>query len=330
MEQSPAIPAHRQRMPYIDNVKGFGMLLVVLGHVIHAFSTKEMYANNLFMGFVALFYMKMFFFFSGYVYVFSDTSIMVFIRKTFTSLAWPCMVVYGGGKLLTFCITTFLKSQDDTTEFFTIDELINFYWFCKSLFVCRIALFCFCKLNKKEKKWWSNEIVLSILFIAGLYAMSVELWHIKLMMVFYVLGYISNKYSVFSLLNKKRVTLLAVAGIVGLCIVKYAATVALAVKLASMFLPLPIIVFVYYTFKKYLNRKVWMLTAIGKHSLLIYLLHILILKVTNTVLENIMDISTLFNILFWIPFFVLLTAASLLTSNIVTNNAYFRKIVLLK
>lgn len=173
-------------------------------------------------------------------------------------------------------------------------------------------------------------MVLSILFIAGLYAMSVELWHIKLMMVFYVLGYISNKYSVFSLLNKKRVTLLAVAGIVGLCIVKYAATVALAVKLASMFLPLPIIVFVYYTFKKYLNRKVWILTAIGKHSLLIYLLHILILKVTNTVLENIMDISTLFNILFWIPFFVLLTAASLLTSNIVTNNAYFRKIVLLK
>lgn len=328
MEQSTAVPVHRQRMPYIDNVKGFGMLLVVLGHVIHAFSTKEMYANNLFMGFVALFYMKMFFFFSGYVYVFRNTSIMVFIKNTFTSLIWPCLVVYGGGKSLTFCIYQTFVNPNYTEAFFTVDELINFYWFCKSLFVCRIALFCFCKLNKKVKKWWSNELVLSILFIVSLYAMSVELWHIKLMMVFYILGYAAT--SILSKVNENRVALLSFAGIVGLSAVKYAATDALAVKLGSMFLPLPIIVFVYYTFKKYLNRNVWMLTDIGKHSLLIYLLHIFLLKVTSAVLENITDTSTLYSIYFWMPFFVLLTVASLLAANIVANKAFLRKVVLLK
>lgn len=88
--------AARQRLPYIDNVKGFGICLVVLGHVMNAFSTDEMYDNNLFMDFVSTFYMKMFFFFSGYVYLFRGGDISGFIKKSFISLIWPCLVIWGG------------------------------------------------------------------------------------------------------------------------------------------------------------------------------------------------------------------------------------------
>ena len=63
------------RLPYIDNIKGFGMILVVLGHVINAYSTEESYNSNLFMDFVSIFYMKMFFFFSGFVYLFNNCSL---------------------------------------------------------------------------------------------------------------------------------------------------------------------------------------------------------------------------------------------------------------
>lgn len=72
------------------------MLLVVLGHTMHAYSSKEMYADNMFMDFVATFYMKMFFFFSGFIYIFRDTSIVGFIKKSFVSLIWPCLAIWGG------------------------------------------------------------------------------------------------------------------------------------------------------------------------------------------------------------------------------------------
>ena len=84
------------RLPYIDNIKGFGMILVVLGHVINAYSTEESYNSNLFMDFVSIFYMKMFFFFSGFVYLFKESKCSQFIIESFKTLIWPCLIIWGG------------------------------------------------------------------------------------------------------------------------------------------------------------------------------------------------------------------------------------------
>lgn len=83
------------RLPYIDNIKGFGMILFVLGHVINAYSTEESYNSNLFMDFVSIFYMKMFFFFSGFVYLFKESKCSQFIIESFKTLIWPCLIIWG-------------------------------------------------------------------------------------------------------------------------------------------------------------------------------------------------------------------------------------------
>ena len=55
------------RITYIDNVKCFGMLLVVLGHTYYEMAPLEEYNANIPMDFVPIFYMKMFFFYAGFV-----------------------------------------------------------------------------------------------------------------------------------------------------------------------------------------------------------------------------------------------------------------------
>lgn len=211
-------------------------------------------------------------------------------------------------------------------------ELINFYWFCKSLFVCRIALFSICKLNGKIQRWWTNEIFLSVVFIVMLYALSryAELWGAKNMMQYYVLGYVVKKYNVLDRFKDKSMIIAASIAIVALAVLRYSMSMPILVKVTSVTLPLPIITFVYYVFKRYLDKEVWRLTAIGRQSLLIYLLHIALLGIVTTYLKFLIDISEYYHLWFWLLFFVVLTELSLVVSKAVKDTVILRKIILLK
>lgn len=236
----------------------------------------------------------------------------------------------SGGYLVGVSLLQGLSGGSFVPEFFSRDEVLNFYWFCKSLFVCRMALFCFCKLSNRFRSWWSNELLLSLLFVVILYVLSFDLWNIKLMMLFYVAGYAAGKYGILSRFSEKGMALASFAGIVALSVVRYGAAQAMAVKLASMLLPVPILLFVYYSFRRYADREVWLLTEIGRYSLLIYLLHIAFLKVITAALQLCIDISVLYSLWVWIPAFVLLTLLSLWAAKAIYKSAVLSKIILLK
>ena len=322
--------AKNGRIPYIDNVKGFGMLLVVLGHVMNSYSTDEMYDNNMFMDFVAVFYMKMFFFFSGFVFIFKNEMPLEFIKKSFVSLIWPCLVIWGGNVLTIslirgMCGYGFLPDIPQK-------ELIDFYWFCKCLFVCRIALFCICKLHNKINKWWTNEVLVSVAFIVLLYALSnyIEWWGARHMMQYYILGYAAKKYNLFTKFKENPMICLSFITIVGLSVLRYSTSMPLLVKLTSVTLPLPIMLFVYYVFKRYLNKEIWRLTEVGRQSLLVYLLHIAFLCIISTSMKIATDTSVFFHLWFWIPMFLILTELSLMAAKYIKANSFLCKIILLK
>lgn len=237
----------------------------------------------------------------------------------------------GGGNVLIVCL---IRGASGQGFFPSIPqkELINFYWFCKCLFICKIALFLFCKLSNKYSRWWANEVCLSIVFIILLFAISgyVELWGAKNAMQYYILGFAAKKYNVFSRFKPKYMMILSLAAIIGLGVLRYSVSLPQLIKLTSLLLPLPIMVFVYYTFKAWLNKKIGKLTEVGKHSLLVYLLHIAFLSILTTSMKLAMDISACYHLWFWLALFVVLMALSLWAAKFVNNTPILRRIILLK
>lgn len=107
----------KERLTYIDNLKGFLILLVVLGHVIQKMYSPEHFDNNLIFRMIYSFHMALFFMVSGFVTKFAPISIEVLkqrLAKRFMQLVIP-FIVWGIVWHFTFNETTllgFFKSPD--------------------------------------------------------------------------------------------------------------------------------------------------------------------------------------------------------------------------
>lgn len=318
------------RLPYIDNIKGFGMILVVLGHVINAYSTDESYNSNLFMDFVSIFYMKMFFFFSGFVYLFKESKCSLFIIESFKTLIWPCLIIWGGNMLGIMLI----RIMHGDSPWFTLpkSEYIDFYWFCKCLFLSRIVLFLSCKLSSQKKNSILRVLFLNTLLVIILYLpIGFEIpWGFKTIHLYYVLGYVAKSYNVF---EQKKIYIIPISVLLLLimCIIRYGINPCpLVYKMTSVFLPIPIIALIHYIFKYILNKGMFLLTGIGKKSLMIYLLHLCILSFFYHILDYYVDRSCLYSVESWIIIFTFILIVSYLGAKYLLENRTLHKIIFLK
>lgn len=126
-----------ERLRWIDNIKGVGILCVILGHIAFIpFNKTEWMLGNLF----PMFYMSMFFMASGYV------GYKIFAK----SLTWKDVVNYKNFTLLIpFLVLglsyTILRNYqlgipftiESTSTLFTV-QAKNGYWFIYSLFFFRL------------------------------------------------------------------------------------------------------------------------------------------------------------------------------------------------
>ena len=117
--------ASPKRVGYIDAMRGFTILMVVMFHVAWAFGGKDNYGYN---GFIEVFRMPLFFFISGWVFykvdrVWTMSSVISILQKKFFVQIIPSV--------------TFLLLFLYLFETITIDHLgsdKNGYWFTFVLF----------------------------------------------------------------------------------------------------------------------------------------------------------------------------------------------------
>ena len=85
----------KERFLYIDNLKGFAILLVVLGHCIQF--RMPGYDDNMAFRFIYSFHMPLFFIISGYVSYKADILIKTLVAKRARQLLFPYFVWGWGG-----------------------------------------------------------------------------------------------------------------------------------------------------------------------------------------------------------------------------------------
>lgn len=124
-----------QRIEWIDNAKGIGLLLVILGHLKAPFLSAWIYT----------FHMPLFFFLSGVVFSSGKYKPRKFILKRINSLVVPYFVL--GAVIFLFYVIVFLIQHQPTSEYlimlkeFLLQRHYWTIWFLAALFFTEIIYF---------------------------------------------------------------------------------------------------------------------------------------------------------------------------------------------
>ena len=118
------------RIAYIDALRGFVMILVVLGHVpIYSYHTTSIFSFSLI---PSTFHLALFFFISGWFVKRNGKSLWKVIKEKFVQLIIPTAFFY-----LLYCWLNHIDIVDNLWH----DKYKAGYWFC-------IVLFCFFVITK--------------------------------------------------------------------------------------------------------------------------------------------------------------------------------------
>lgn len=266
---------------FIDRLKGFTILLVVMGHIglfpMHPSDTSIFQL-------IYSFHMPLFMFLSGWVI--SPPMTIVNIKKKIIKYLTP---FFFFGTLFSFFMTdsftihNFIKSLN-----FLLGESKNGYWYFLSLAMFYSSLFLF-RLNKQNKQWCDIFIasLIYIIFYFGwkrtnIVSCILSLEHAACFYPFYILGVLSRKYKIVeSLINQNKIFTLSLFLYIGLIALEPSYLPHYLYTVTSRFLiPLfAIIVFVYiFATRESKDSKVeQQLSFFGKNTLSIYTLHFFIL-----------------------------------------------------
>ncbi len=156
----------KQRLMYIDALKGFAIFLVVWGHCLQYLDKQADYLHNPLFELIYAFHMPLFFFISG-MFFSSSLKLMPkeFIRKKFNQLLLPC---------ITWAILIFLANQIAFhfmgKWFLQGDTLYSIllpshwpFWFLKELFISYVLVYAAYKTVGKE--WAAVAVSLAIVLL---------------------------------------------------------------------------------------------------------------------------------------------------------------------
>lgn len=139
----------KQRILYLDNVKAFAILLVMLGHALQYTIHDYTECNTL--NLIYTFHMPLFMMVSGYFFKSSlNLSFRPFLRKKSVAMLLPA-----------FSWSLFKFALAGGGDFFVC--MYGFFWFLKSVFCCYLACYIFVKFLKNEWAAYTILILLSIL-----------------------------------------------------------------------------------------------------------------------------------------------------------------------
>lgn len=271
----------KDRIPYIDRMKGMAILLVVMGHIFmfsmeqsESVAAKVMYA----------FHMPLFMFLSGLVAASGITppnwGVKKLLSKTL-ALLLP-MLVFGGLFSMTFCPVTGVSDFFESMVSFLNAPAKNGYWYLMTLTMCYLSMQVF-RLNRR------GSAILDIILAAATWAVFLAGWKFTAQSIdplcllncanfypFFILGAFTTKYGLLQKLEERNWLLtLGMAGFV--CLFVYAAPIhALQSVIKHILLPLCALLAVVYLFlrrKGETSRVERQLEHIGRNTLDIYVLH---------------------------------------------------------
>lgn len=263
------------RIEYIDALRGFTMVLVI---VAHAFTFSEV-SSIYWCDFFQLFRMPLFFFISGFIlykndYKWNRLTLLGFLKKKFVIQIIPTIIFLG--------LYNFIFSLS------SIDYMYNGYWFT-------IALFVYFVIYSITRFLFGNNEKISLLFLLlmGVVSYVVSMRSFPYSWCYYITGHIGYFlfFSCGVVAKKYFMHLCKIMNNINIMAVIVALFIILSILFLNGYLDLPIklivilagIISIFYFFAKneLLIRNTIIgkcLQFIGKRTLDIYLLHYFFIK----------------------------------------------------
>jgi fucose 4-O-acetylase-like acetyltransferase len=157
----------KQRIEFIDALKGFAIFCVLWGHSLQYLRNEDDFFHNQAFEFIYSFHMPLFFMISGFFFRSSlKLNFKQFIKKKGLQLLLPCLVwaiLFG---LLKFTKAIILKSDINyISEMMKIIVPFKWpFWFLKEIFISYFLVYVTLKIFKKE--WLACILSVSFVLIA--------------------------------------------------------------------------------------------------------------------------------------------------------------------
>lgn len=314
----------KERSFWLDNLKGFLILLVVLGHSIQFTALKA--TDFILYNYIHSFHVPLFMLASGYAVGLSSRKGVSLIKKRLLQLMIPYFI-------WSFIWFSFLHPTN-IQGILLHPEL--YLWFCWVLFFISV-LSVVCKFIS-DRSGLNEELItyiLSFILIGIVYFVKIRIFAVNLLAIhffFYQLGV--SMYKRHKVWKNVKLPVIVVAGIISLflsCTFIFGDTpfwVPLKVYIVWMFFVAIFSVFFYIPLFSRYNKTVFMLTTIGRvYTLPIYLIHLTIIKIMDSYLLNINFVGVSYCIFVFILWLSLIVVSVELTK-LLSINKYISKVLL--
>ena len=317
------------RIEYIDLLKGFAIILVVMGHV----AEKSMNITTTpFNEFYGSFHMPLFMFLSG-IFAFKSFKdwnvgeVIIFLKKKATRILIPFIAI-GGVYSLLFC--------DNLMDVYC--GVSSGYWFLPALFYCMLfGLIVYWLINKIRKlnnplwllimhgMFWG---ILIISYYRGWLENIPYSLHALKMYPYFLMGTFFSKYTAFKdkVLYSNHLFTIAIIGYI-LCLM-FQDEIPVNLKYTGCF-AIIILINMFVKYNQYIPEK---LSFIGKYSLEIYVFHWFLLPTLNSlglwVSTQSLGVNENFIILFCITFVIAvpIIGICIILSKIIQNSKFLNAV----
>ncbi|MDU6533812.1 MAG: acyltransferase family protein [Intestinibacter bartlettii] len=274
-----------KRLDYLDYTKGFGILLVIIGHIFNS--------DTIIKTWIYSFHMPLFFIISGCLFKIGEINIRETFKKKIKHLIIPyilfsCLMILL--KLLIYRhITGEIKSY---ILYFVTGTGFDALWFLLCLFITEIL---YCIINKYIKNKIVLNIIICILFFIGLYGKDIysNLILVTIYRSFIALGFFTIGSYTFDYVKNNNISYVAIIILVAILTVlavnnKCVDLWGLRFNNKILYIICSIIgsYFSIFLFKRIATiREFKLLEYFGRNSLIIMATHQIILEFFNKILN---------------------------------------------
>lgn len=268
----------RERIIYIDKLRGLAIFFVVLGHIMESMRLS----SNIILDFIYSFHMPLFFFISGFLVnnnINDKKTLFSFMLKKTQTLMIPFFIWIG------------LFSLYVANSYY--DSLFHHskmgYWFLQTLFELFLLNSCLQYLFSKIKiDKYKNDLFIIILIVMQLFLLMLDnysnkninnllcIHHVNSFWLFFNLGIILNNYKYIhvNILKERNIAIYGIMFIMMMYIQNIHESFILKILIKFV-----AVLFFYTTFRIYVSSsKYTILSYIGKRSMEIYVLHYFLLR----------------------------------------------------
>lgn len=204
-----------KRLDYLDVVKGFGIILVVLGHI---YAWNPSINRGIVVTWIYSFHMPLFFIVSGILIKYKNNfNTKSFIISRVKNILIPYIIFSLCNALVKIILYGFNINAFILDIIYTFTLIGVDMWFLQALFLAEV-LFILFKNNIKNR--YIRILFISILFIFSLFITKENRFALQFVSrVFISLGFVTIGYYSYEMLNKVNIPLLGLVTLLGIQII---------------------------------------------------------------------------------------------------------------